>query len=147
MLLTIEAMMDNLPKSPVSEPVFRKETGFRHLLAAARYSLQGLQRLWQEAAFRHEVIALGAGLVFLAAINAPLVHDLIFILLMLLLFCVEALNTAIEEIVDRVSPEFSSAARNAKDLGSFAVFCLLLANGGFILYSLISTVFFSVSAI
>lgn len=135
--------MDNAPFTPSPEPVFRKETGFRHLFAAARYSAQGLARLWKEAAFRHEVLALGAGLVLLGVIGAPLAHYLIFSVLMLLLFSVEALNTAIEEIVDRVSPEFSSAARNAKDLGSFAVFCLLLANGGFVLFSLVSTLFFS----
>jgi len=69
------------------------------------------------------------------------------VVLMLLLFSIEALNTAIEEIVDRVSPEFSSAARNAKDLGSFAVFCLLMANGGFVLYSLVSTLFVPVGAL
>lgn len=135
--------MDNINNTPSPEPVFRKETGFKHLFAAARYSGQGLMRLWKEAAFRHEVLALGAGLVLLGVIGAPLPHYLIFVVLMLLLFSVEALNTAIEEIVDRVSPEFSSAARNAKDLGSFAVFCLLLANGGFVLYSLVSTLFFS----
>lgn len=131
----------NTPQQP--EPVFHKETGFRHLFAAARYSAQGLSRLWKEAAFRHEVLAFGAGLVLLGVVGAPVAHYLIFAVLMLLLFSVESLNTAIEEIVDRVSPEFSSAARNAKDLGSFAVFCLLLANGGFVLYSLVSTMFFS----
>jgi diacylglycerol kinase (ATP) len=135
--------MDNSNSAPPSEPVFRKETGLKHLFAAARYSSQGLTRLWKEAAFRHEVLAFGAGLVLLGVIGAPVPHYLIFAVLMLLLFAVEALNTAIEEIVDRVSPEFSSAARNAKDLGSFAVFCLLLANGGFVLYSLVSTLFFS----
>lgn len=135
--------MDNAPFPPSPDPVFRKETGLRHLFAAARYSAQGLARLWKEAAFRHEVLALGAGLVLLGVIGAPFHHYLIFAGLMLLLFSVEALNTAIEEIVDRVSPEFSSAARNAKDLGSFAVFCLLIANGSFVLYSLISTLFFS----
>ncbi len=135
--------MDTPNSSPQPEPVFHKETGFRHLFAAARYSAQGLSRLWKEAAFRHEVLAFGAGLVLLGVIGAPVAHYLIFAVLMLLLFSVESLNTAIEEIVDRVSPEFSSAARNAKDLGSFAVFCLLLANGGFVLYSLVSTLFFS----
>lgn len=139
--------MDNLQNTPSPEPVFRKETGLRHLFAAARYSFQGLMRLWKEAAFRHEVLAYGAGMVLLGVTGAPLAHYLIFTLLMLLLFSIEALNTAIEEIVDRVSPEFSSAARNAKDLGSFAVFCLLLANGGFVLYSLVSTLFFAAPAI
>lgn len=139
--------MDNIPVTPSPDPVFRKETGLRHLFAAARYSAQGLARLWKEAAFRHEVLALGAGLVLLGVIGAPFPHYLIFAGLMLLLFAVEALNTAIEEIVDRVSPEFSSAARNAKDLGSFAVFCLLAANGGFVLFSLVSTLFFSPTAL
>ncbi len=135
--------MDVPPDRPLPEEVFRKETGFRHLFAAARYSMQGLMRLWKEAAFRHEVLALGAGLALLGVSGAPLSHYLVFTVLMLILFSVEALNTAIEEIVDRVSPEFSSAARNAKDLGSFAVFCLLMVNGGFVVYSLVSTLFFS----
>ncbi|NTJ42617.1 diacylglycerol kinase [Agrobacterium larrymoorei] len=139
--------MDDLPNRLPPEPVFRKETGFKHLFAAARYSMQGFERLWKEAAFRHEVLAFGAGLMILGLVGVPFAHYLIFVVLMLLLFCVEALNTAIEEIVDRVSPEFSSAARNAKDLGSFAVFCLLLANGGFVLYSLISTLFFAAAPI
>lgn len=134
--------MNDMPNTPQPEPVFRKETGLRHLFAAARYSFQGLQRLWKEAAFRHEVLAFGAGLALLGVIAAPFYHYLIFTVLMLLLFAVEALNTAIEEIVDRVSPEFSSVGRHAKDLGSFSVFCLLLVNGGFVLYSFVTTLFF-----
>lgn len=134
--------MDETPKAPVGEPVFRKEKGLRHLFAAARYSMQGVVRLWQEAAFRHEVLAFGIGLVILIVIGAPLLHYLTFFVLMMLLFAVEALNTAIEEIVDRVSPEFSSVGRHAKDLGSLAVFCLLLANGVFAIYAIGSNLFF-----
>ena len=74
----------------------------------------------------------------LIAIGAPVHHWLIFAALMLVIFCVEALNTAIEEVVDHVSPEFSLAAKHAKDLGSFAVFCAMLITGGFMLYALIS---------
>lgn len=55
-------------------------------------------------------------------------HYLVLVVLGLILIAVEALNTAIEEVIDRISPEFSEVARNAKDLGSFAVSCLLLAN-------------------
>ena len=61
-----------------------------------------------------------------------------FIVLMMLMFSVEALNTAIEELVDRISPEISTVGRNAKDLGSFAVFCLIIANGAFAAYVVIS---------
>jgi diacylglycerol kinase (ATP) len=122
-------------------PVFRKEKGIRHLFAALRYSVQGLQRLWQEAAFRHEVILLFVGLVLFAVIGAPFVHYLIFVILMLLMVAFEAINTAIEELVDRISPEISSVGRHAKDLGSLAVFCLILINAGFVLYAVIVNLF------
>ncbi len=58
-------------------------------------------------------------------------------MLLLVLAATEALNTAVELIVDRVSPEFSAFAGQAKDLGSFAVFCLLLVNLGFFAVSLL----------
>ena len=120
---------------------FVKEKGIRHLFAALRYSVQGLQRLWQEAAFRHEVILLFAGLVLFAVIGAPFVHYLIFVILMLLMVAFEAINTAIEELVDRISPEISSVGRHAKDLGSLAVFCLILINAGFVIYALVVNLF------
>ena len=52
--------------------------------------------------------------------------------LWLLLIAVEALNTAVEAIVDHVSPHWSEAARDAKDLGSLAVMALILANAVFV---------------
>lgn len=122
-----------MEKTPLDSDI-RKASGVRRVLAATRYSLQGLVRLWQEEAFRHEVIAFAAGLVVFVAVGAHLSDYLIYFVLMLLLFAVEALNTAIEELVDRISPEISTVGRHAKDLGSFAVFCLLGANGLFALY-------------
>lgn len=106
-----------------------KKTGIAHFFAAGRYSFQGFRRLIGEAAFRHELLALVVGLVLFAYVGATLGEFVTFIILMLVLFCVEAVNTAIEELVDRISPEISTVGRNAKDLGSFAVFCLLVANG------------------
>ena len=44
------------------------------------------------------------------------------------LFALEAVNTAIELLVDRVSPEFSAFAQQAKDLGSFSVLAMIVAN-------------------
>ncbi|WP_419462661.1 diacylglycerol kinase [Agrobacterium tumefaciens] len=115
---------------------FRKLTGFEHFFAAARYSAGGAKRAWQEAAFRHEVLAFAVLLVIYFLLAAPLETYGIAIGLFLLTIAVEALNTAIEEIVDRISPEFSTTARDAKDLGSFAVFCLLSLNGLLLGYSL-----------
>lgn len=118
------------PQRPV------KIEGWRHVLAAGRYSAGGCRRLWQEAAFRHEALAYVGIVVVFAAIGADSIAHIGALMLFLLLIAVEALNTAIEEIVDRVSPETSPMGRHAKDLGSFAVFCLLAANGVWAAYVL-----------
>jgi diacylglycerol kinase (ATP) len=122
-----------MEKTPLDSPI-EKASGWRRLVAATRYSLQGLHRVWREEAFRHEVIGFVAGLILFGILDAAFTDYLIFIVLMLVLFAVEALNTAIEELVDRISPEISTVGRHAKDLGSFAVFCLLVANGVFVGY-------------
>ena len=116
-------------KAAASEAPVEKKTGVAHVFAAGRYSLQGFRRLIGEAAFRHELLALAIGLGLFVFVGATVGEFVTFVILMLVLFCVEAVNTAIEELVDRVSPEISTVGRNAKDLGSFAVFCLLVANG------------------
>lgn len=118
-----------------------KASGVRRVIAATRYSMQGLLRLWKEEAFRQEVYAFVAGLILFAVVGAAAMDYFIFLILMLLLFSAEALNTAIEELVDRISPEISTVGRHAKDLGSFAVFCLLAANGLFALYVVIRALF------
>lgn len=117
----------------------KKQTGLRHLFAAAQYSQQGFVRLLKESAFRHELLAFVVGLVVFALIRATIIEFLIYVVLMMVLFATEALNTAIEELVDRVSPEISSVGKHAKDLGSFAVFCMLIANGLFAAYAVISS--------
>ncbi|MFN7024875.1 MAG: diacylglycerol kinase [Pseudorhizobium sp.] len=122
-----------MEKAP-REGGIKKASGPRRVLAATRYSVQGLVRLWQEEAFRTEAVAFVLGLFLFALIGAELSDYLVLVVLMLVLFAVEALNTAIEELVDRISPEISTVGRHAKDLGSFAVFCLLCVNGLFVLW-------------
>jgi len=98
------------------------------MFAAARYSLGGVKRLWGETAFRHEVLAFALITVLFYFSGVPLWGYVGATLLFLLTVSIEALNTAVEEITDHASPDYSEMARHAKDLGSFAVFCLLLAN-------------------
>jgi|GEM_PF-94899 len=112
------------PSSPIE-----KVTGSRHLKVAFGYSLNGALRLLRETAFRHEIIAGVAIFAAFAAVGARLSDYVMMAIVMLGLFAAEALNTAIEEIIDRISPEWSETGRHAKDLGSFAVFCLLVVNG------------------
>lgn len=111
----------------MSAPGFR---GPRQTWNALCWSMQGLRAAWRhEASFRLEaglvVIMLPLGLWLgdgalekLALITAPL-----------LVLSAELLNSAIEAIVDKVSPEFNELAGRAKDMGSAAVFVLLLLLG------------------
>jgi diacylglycerol kinase (ATP) len=104
-----------------------KKTGLAHLFAAGSYSYAGFWRAINESAFRHEVVFFLASLVLFVIIHATLAEFLILTIIFLMVFAVEALNTAIEEVIDRVSPEVSQTGKHAKDLGSFAVFCTLSA--------------------
>lgn len=121
--MTVEA-----PSERQAPPKLR---GFSHLLASTRYSAAGLGRLLGEPAFRQEIMLGVTLLSVLALMGVAPALLLIQVVLLLILAAAEALNTAIELIVDRVSPEVSVFAKQAKDLGSFAVFCLLAVNLGF----------------
>jgi diacylglycerol kinase (ATP) len=112
----------------------RKLTGISHFFAAATYSLGGARRLLGEAAFRQELIGFAVAMVAFVISDATVFQYVAMMLLFLLMIAFEALNTAIEEIVDRVSPEISDMGRNAKDLGSLACLCLILANAGYAFY-------------
>lgn len=107
-------------------------SGPAHVLAAASYSVGGLRRLWKETAFRHEALAFVGALVLLGGLGASLAEFGLLLGLFFLLVAVEALNTAIECIVDHLAPDWQEFARDAKDLGSLAVMCILLAAGVFL---------------
>jgi diacylglycerol kinase (ATP) len=115
------------------KPAVTKLTGITHFFAAAGYSVGGFRRLIKEAAFRQELLFSAVSLILLLAVGATLVELIVAVVLFLVLFGFEALNTAIEEVVDRISPEISMVGKHAKDLGSFAVLCMIAACGIFLL--------------
>ncbi len=113
--------------APLEKP--GRKTGIAHFLAAAGYSMGGARRLWAESSFRQEVLGLVGLAVLFGAVGASVPEFLGLAVLSLIVLAVEALNTAIEELVDHASPGWSEFARNAKDMGSFAVMCVLVATG------------------
>jgi diacylglycerol kinase (ATP) len=128
-----KAMTDVGATDVMQEPEAKKR-GFAHLFAAGGYSLAGFMRVLKESAFRQEIVFFLASLVLFAWVSASVPEFLGLVVIFLLMFGVEALNTAIEELVDRVSPEISRTGKHAKDLGSFAVFCTLAAASLYIAY-------------
>ena len=105
-------------------------TGITRLIAATRYSWQGLSAAWRfEQAFRQEAVLamLGFPLALLVADNR--VEFLLLPLPLLLLLLTELANSAIEAVVDRFEDGRSELAGRAKDMGSAAVFMASLIAG------------------
>jgi diacylglycerol kinase (ATP) len=107
---------------PSTEP-----RGPRQIAKALIWSYKGLRAGWTyEASFRLEVylsiifLPLGLWLGRGALEKALLCGSIIGVL------SAELLNSAIEAVVDKVCPEFHELAGRAKDMGSAAVFLLML---------------------
>ena len=106
--------------------IISKKRGIIRVLNAAKYSWHGFKFMLKEEAFRQE-LTLTIVLVPVAFLLEILpVIKLLLIISLLLVMIVEVLNTALETVVNIVSPEFNHYAKMAKDLGSFAVLIALV---------------------
>lgn len=106
---------------------FKGKQGLTRMLNALRYSCDGIRATWKnEAAFREEIV--------LAIVTIPLAIYLgrtgteraLMIASIVLILIVEILNSAVEAVVDKASPEKSELAKRAKDMGSAAVLLSLI---------------------
>jgi diacylglycerol kinase (ATP) len=114
------------------------KTGLCRIVDAAGYSIAGLRATFQhEAAFRQESL-----LVLLLFPLAFIVGDspsewAILVGPLFLTLIIEVVNSAIEAVVDLVSPDHHPLAGRAKDMGSAAVFLaltLLFLTWGFFVF-------------
>jgi diacylglycerol kinase (ATP) len=101
--------------------------GPSRILSATKWSMQGLRAAWlHESSFRLEV--------YLFVVLAPIgwwlgdtgVERALLIGSMLLVLSIELLNSAVEAVIERYGPEHHELAGRAKDMGSAAVFVLML---------------------
>ena len=98
------------------------KTGIARIWAAFFYSLNGLRfAISNEAAFRQEVCIAVVLLVVLLFLPLSLLWKGLLFFSTTSVLVVELLNSAIETVVDIVSPEYHELAKRAKDLGSAAV--------------------------
>ena len=97
------------------------------ILKATVWSLQGLRAAWlHESSFRLEV--------YLFVVLAPLalwlgadgVERALLVGSMVLVLSAELLNSAVEAVIERYGPEHHELAGRAKDMGSAAVFVLMM---------------------
>lgn len=100
-----------------------QKSGFRRVISACIFSIDGLTTaVKDEAAFRQEVILYLLLLPVLFFLPLSLVFKGLLLLANTIVLIVELLNSAIEAVVDIVSPEYNTLAKKAKDMGSAAVF-------------------------
>ena len=98
------------------------DTGIKRILKAFIYSRDGFSAAFKsEAALRQDLlvfvifslIALFLELVLWQ--KALLISSLLFIVIM------ELVNTAVETVIDRISPDYHELSKKAKDIGSLLV--------------------------
>jgi diacylglycerol kinase (ATP) len=112
-------MAENEPQ--VSE--FKSKSGVKRLFAAFFYSIEGFRTAWRgEHAFRQELLLVIPCVIVALLLPVSPLKKLALIAVLVLVLVVELLNSAIEAVVDRVSFERHPLSKNAKDLGSAAVF-------------------------
>ena len=104
------------------------KSGLARLIDAAAYSASGIRACWRnEAAFRQEVVLLLVLLPFSFLVARSVEQWLLLVTPLLLLLIVELLNSAVENVVDRIGPELHDLSGRAKDMASASVFfCLVL---------------------
>lgn len=104
------------------------------------YALKGLRDiLTSEKSFKIELIIICILSIFLVYVDIPFLHKIWMFSSMFLVLIAEAINSAIERVVDLVTKEYHPMAGRAKDVGSSIVFlsivhafimwiCLILKN-------------------
>lgn len=114
----------------MEESSFKSKSGLQRLLNATKYALFGLRAAYKhEAAIRQE-IALMLVLVPLGLyLGKDPVEKVLLIGVVIQVFIVELLNSAIEAAVDHTSLDHHRLAARAKDIGSAAVFVSILLVG------------------
>jgi diacylglycerol kinase (ATP) len=104
-----------------------KKSGFARIWAAFFYSLNGLRfAIYNETAFRQELCLFIILLVILFFLPLSITFKSILFFANTVVLIVELFNSAIESIVDMISPEYQLLAQQAKDLGSAAVLVSLV---------------------
>lgn len=106
---------------------FKGKQGLTRLFNALGYSRDGLAAAWKhEAAFREEVLLLLVAVPLALYFGQDGMARALLIGSILLVLIVEVLNSGLEAIVDKASPEKHELAKRAKDMGSAAVLLALI---------------------
>ncbi len=101
--------------------------GPRRIFKAAQWSWQGLRAAWlHESSFRLEVCLLVVMGPLALWLGQTPVERVLLAGSLLLVLAMELANSAIEAVIERYGAEYHELAGRAKDMGSAAVFVLMM---------------------
>lgn len=98
------------------------DTGITRILKAFTYSYEGFKAAYvSEAAFRQDIAFCIICSILLFFFPSSTSEKIYLASVLLLILIAELINTAIETLVDRISPEYNKLSKKAKDIGSLIV--------------------------
>ena len=107
----------------MQESSFKSKSGLKRLLNATKYALSGLKLAFtHEAAIRQEAALMVVMIPLGLYLGANPVEKVLLVAVVVQVFIVELLNSAVEAAVDHTSLEAHPMAGRAKDIGGAAVF-------------------------
>lgn len=98
------------------------DTGLKRILKAFSYSYAGFISVFKtESAFRQDLIVFVLGTVAAVWVPVSMTARALMISSLILILLMELVNTAIETVIDRISPDWHELSKRAKDIGSLLV--------------------------
>lgn len=102
------------------------------------YAIDGVKELFKETAFKIELFSFIIAIIILIILPYPLWAKTFMFTSLFIPLLAEALNTAIEKVVDLITDDYHILAKHAKDIAAFGVmlsiFITIFIWLGFIVY-------------
>ena len=98
------------------------DTGIRRILKAFIYSRDGFSAAFKsEAALRQDLLVFVVFSLIALFLDLMLWQKALLISSLLFIVIMELVNTAVETVIDRISPDYHELSKKAKDIGSLLV--------------------------
>ena len=108
--------------------VYQETMDIRKFIKSFGYAIQGIVTAMREQNFRFHVLS--AVIVMIAGLftGLSIMEWIIIVLVITLVIGAEMFNTAIERVVDLVSPDYHPLAKQAKDIAAASVFVFAICS-------------------
>lgn len=100
----------------------------KHIFSAVKNSVNGLKTVFKnEIAFRQDLLIVLIGCCALPFLHIDMLAKCLLGFSLMLILIAELVNTAIENVVDRIGTEYNELSKIAKDIGSAIVMITLIS--------------------